>query len=110
MDVSDGLVQDLGHICRASGMAAEIDAAVVPLSEPACAANQLERCLTGGDDYELLIAVPLAREVALRQAASEVGIAVTRIGRFLVGAPRVTVRSADGTEMHLEKGGWSHFA
>jgi thiamine-monophosphate kinase len=110
MDVSDGLVQDLGHICRASGMPAEIDAAAIPLSAPARAANMLERCLTGGDDYELLMAIPPAREAALRQAASGVGIPVTRIGRFLAGAPRVTVRSADGTEMHLEKGGWSHFA
>jgi thiamine-monophosphate kinase len=110
MDISDGLVQDLGHICRASGVAAEIEAAAVPLSDPARAANQLERCLTGGDDYELLIAAPPAHETALRQAALEVGIPVTRIGRFRAGAPRVTVRSADGTEMRLEKGGWSHFA
>ena len=60
MDVSDGLVQDLGHLCRASNVAAEIDAALVPLSEPARAAGEewLATCLTGGDDYELLLAVP----------------------------------------------------
>lgn len=110
MDISDGLVQDLGHICRASGVAAEIDAAAVPLSDPARAADQVERCLTGGDDYELLMAIPPSREAALQQAASGVGIAVTRIGRFLAGAPRVTVRTADGVEMHLERGGWSHFS
>jgi thiamine-monophosphate kinase len=110
MDISDGLVQDLGHICRASGVAAEIDAAAVPLSEPARAANLLKHCLTGGDDYELLMAIPPAREAALQEAAAEAGIAVTRIGRFLAGAPRVTVRTADGAEMHLEKGGWSHFS
>jgi thiamine-monophosphate kinase len=109
MDVSDGLVQDLGHICRASGCGAEIDAASVPLSDAARDANQLERCLTGGDDYELLLAVPPAREAALRQAATETGIPVTRIGRFLAGAPRVTVRAADGAEMRLVRGGWSHF-
>ena len=110
MDVSDGLVQDLGHICRASGVAAEIDAADVPLSPPARAAGMLERCLTGGDDYELLLAVPPAREPALREQAAAAGIPVTRIGRFLAGAPRVTVRAADGSEMALPRGGWSHFA
>jgi thiamine-monophosphate kinase len=108
MDVSDGLVQDLGHICRASGVAAEIEAAAVPLSDAARAANQLERCITGGDDYELLIAVPPARERALQQVSAESGIPVTRIGRFRAGAPRVTVRTANG-EMHLQRGGWSHF-
>ena len=71
MDVSDGLVQDLGHLCRAGGLAAEIDAALVPLSDAARAAGPdwLPTCLTGGDDYELLLAVPPARETALREAA-----------------------------------------
>ncbi len=109
MDVSDGLVQDLGHICRASGIAAEIDATAVPLSAPARAAGMLERCLTGGDDYELLLAVPPEREPALLREAAAAGIPVTRIGRFLPGAPRVTVRAADGTKMPLQRGGWSHF-
>jgi thiamine-monophosphate kinase len=110
MDVSDGLVQDLGHICRASGVAAEIDADAVPLSPPARAAGMLERCLSGGDDYELLMAIPPGHEAALQQQAAASGIPVTRIGRFLAGAPRVTVRAADGSEMRLQRGGWSHFA
>jgi thiamine-monophosphate kinase len=110
MDVSDGLVQDLGHICRASNVAAEIDAASVPLSDAARTARLLERCLTGGDDYELLLAVPPAREAALREAAKASGIPVTRIGYFRAGAPRVTVRGPDGAEMRLARGGWSHFA
>jgi thiamine-monophosphate kinase len=109
MDVSDGLVQDLGHICRASNVAAEIDAAAVPLSDAARAANMLERCLTGGDDYELLLAVPPACESQLQQAAADSGIPVTRIGRFRAGPPHVTVRTADGGEMRLARGGWSHF-
>jgi thiamine-monophosphate kinase len=110
MDVSDGLVQDLGHICRAGGIAAEIDAALVPLSAPARSADLLERCLTGGDDYELVMAVPPAKAALLLREAAAVGIPVTRIGSFLAGAPHVTVRSADGTEMSLRRGGWSHFA
>ena len=67
MDVSDGLVQDLGHLCRAGGIAAEIEAGAVPLSAAARAAgpNWLPTCLTGGDDYELLLAVPPGREPRL---------------------------------------------
>lgn len=82
MDVSDGLVQDLGHICRASGVAAAIEAERVPLSEAARAAGPdwLETCLTSGDDYELLLAAPPEREGALRAEAARAGVPVTRIG------------------------------
>ncbi|MFL5283173.1 MAG: thiamine-phosphate kinase [Rhodopila sp.] len=111
MDVSDGLVQDLGHICAASGVAAEIRADAVPLSEAARAAGPawLETCLTGGDDYELLLAVRAAGRGALLAAAAQAGVAITRIGRFSSGPPEVVVRQADGTRLALVKGGWSHF-
>jgi thiamine-monophosphate kinase len=111
MDVSDGLVQDLGHICRTSNLAATIDAAAVPLSDAARRAgpDYLETCLTGGDDYELLLAVPPAREAALRHAALQAGMAVTRIGTFHSGAPGVMVRSPGGQPLALKRGGWSHF-
>jgi thiamine-monophosphate kinase len=110
MDVSDGLVQDIGHLCRAGGLAAEIDAAALPLSPLARAAGRLELCLTGGDDYELVLAVPPEHEGALVDAARAAGIPVTRIGHFRNGPPDVSVRGIDGAEMHLEKGGWSHFS
>jgi thiamine-monophosphate kinase len=111
MDVSDGLVQDLGHICRASHLSATIEAPLVPQSDQARAAGPewLETCLTGGDDYELLLAVPPNREAALRTAAAARGIPVTRIGAFHPGPPRVTVRTAIGEALALTKGGWSHF-
>jgi thiamine-monophosphate kinase len=111
MDVSDGLVQDLGHLCRASGLAAEVDAARVPLSAAARQAGpeHLAVCLTGGDDYELLLAVPSAQETALTAAAASAGTAVTRIGRFCAGHPKVTVRGPDGAALSLGSGGWSHF-
>lgn len=111
MDVSDGLIQDLGHLCRASGLGAVIEAALVPLSGQAHAAGPvwLETCLTGGDDYEVLMAVPPARETALRAAAAAIGVAVTRIGAFHSGPPRVMVRGPDGEPLALTKGGWSHF-
>jgi thiamine-monophosphate kinase len=111
MDVSDGLVQDLGHLCRAGGLAAEIETALVPLSAPARAAglDWLATCLTGGDDYELLLAVPPAHGPALQLAAQVVGMPVTHIGRFHRGAPRVMVRGPAGEEIRLDRPGWSHF-
>ena len=109
MDVSDGLVQDVGHLCRAGGLAAEIEADLVPLSPAARAAGpgHRERCLTGGDDYELAMAVPPERLPALRMAAGNVPI--TPIGRFVAGPAHVAVRGADGREVPLARGGWDHF-
>jgi thiamine-monophosphate kinase len=111
MDISDGLVQDLGHICRASELAAEIAADRVPLSDAARAAGPewLATCLTGGDDYELLLAVPPERSEALRAEAARVGVAVSRIGRFHPGPAEVVVRGASGEILALGPGGWSHF-
>jgi thiamine-monophosphate kinase len=111
MDVSDGLVQDLGHLCRAGGLTAEIEAGAVPLSDAARAAGPawVETCLTGGDDYELLLAVPAHRGVALVAEARRAGIEVTRIGGFRAGSPEVTIRQADGAPLELTKSGWSHF-
>jgi thiamine-monophosphate kinase len=102
MDISDGLVQDLGHICRASGVGAEIDATLVPLSDAARAAgpDRFPTCLTGGDDYELLLAVSPAREAALRQAALAAGMAVTH--RVFL---RESVRGPDGMPMALQQAG-----
>jgi thiamine-monophosphate kinase len=111
MDVSDGLVQDLGHICRASRIAAEIGAGLVPLSDAARAAGPelLATCLTGGDDYELLLGVPPDREAALLRSACSAGLTVTRIGDFRPGPPEVMVRGPNGKPMSLGTGGWSHF-
>ena len=66
MDVSDGLAGDLAKLCRVSGVAAEIEAARVPLSDAAQAAiaadpAMLETALTGGDDYEIVCTVPPAK-------------------------------------------------
>lgn len=108
MDVSDGLVQDTGHLCRGAGLSAVIEAGQVPLSGPARAAGRLELCLTGGDDYELLFAVPEAAEAALCAAAATRG-GLTRIGRFVSGPPQVRVLGPDGTPLALGRPGWSHF-
>lgn len=108
MDVSDGLVQDLGHICRASNVAAEIEAALLPVS-PA-GRDRLALCLTGGDDYELLMAIRPADAPELLAHAAALGVAVTRIGCFSSGPAEVLVRDPTGARMELGAGGWSHFA
>ena len=104
MDVSDGLFQDLGHICRASGVAATVEAARIPLSRQAAAAGPQwrETAWIGGDDYELLLAAPPGQ-------SPPGGVGVTRIGRFTAGEG-VTVIGSDGAALPLAGKGWSHFA
>lgn len=114
MDVSDGLVQDLGHLCRAAGCGAEIEAAAVPLSPAARALVEadparLVLALTGGDDYELLFAAPAGAEAEVERRAAAAGLPVARIGRFVEGPAEVTVRGPDGAPVALPRQGWSHF-
>ena len=101
-DVSDGLFQDLGHICRASGVAAVVEASRIPLSQQAAAAGEQwrETAWIGGDDYELLLAA---------RNEPPAGLAVTRIGRFEAGEG-VTVMGEAGAPLALGSRGWSHFA
>jgi thiamine-monophosphate kinase len=113
MDVSDGLVQDLGHLCRAAGCGAEISADAVPLSAAASAAlvgdaALLPLILTGGDDYELLFAAAPADADAVRAASIKAGVPVARLGRFVAGGG-VVVRDGSGAAITLPQGGWSHF-
>ena len=114
MDISDGLVQDCGHLCRAGGCGAEIEAASLPLSPAARAAlgadpGLLATLLGGGDDYELLFAAPAGAEAEVEARAARAGTPATRIGRFTAGPARVRVLDAAGTELPLPKAGWSHF-
>ncbi len=114
MDVSDGLVQDLGHLCRAAGCGAEISAPAVPLSQAARAlvgddSARLAAILTGGDDYELLFAAPAEQAAEVMARAAALGMAVARLGRFRAGPPEVTVLDAAGAPMAIGRGGWSHF-
>jgi thiamine-monophosphate kinase len=109
MDVSDGLVQDCGHLCRASEVAATIELGLVPLSAPAREAALPQLCITGGDDYELLLAVPPAKEESLLAESVRAGVAVTRIGSVAGGTPSVTVLDESGRAVPLRTKGWSHF-
>jgi len=109
IDVSDGLVQDVGHLCRAAGCGAVIEAALVPASAAARAAGPdwLEQRLTGGDDYELVLAAPAANEEALRAACGD--LPLTRIGQFTDRHTDVIVCDATGQRIGLSRSGWTHF-
>ena len=104
MDVSDGLFQDLGHICRASGVGAMVEVERIPLSAEAVAAGAAwrETAWVGGDDYELLLTAPHG------QTPPE-GVNATLIGRCVSGSG---VRAIDGsgTALAITDRGWSHFA
>lgn len=113
MDVSDGLAGDLAKMCRASGVSAEVDLALVPLSDAARAAivsepALLDRAVTGGDDYEILAAVPDAELPAFLAAADRAGLRATVIGGFVTGRERPVFRD-DGTERRYDVGSYSHF-
>jgi thiamine-monophosphate kinase len=108
IDVSDGLVQDLGHLCAASGVAADVLAEEVPRSPAyrravAGTPAPLAPALAGGEDYELLAAVPSARVGAARRAAARAGTPLTVIGRFRRGAG-VRLIGPDGRALPLPAG------
>jgi thiamine-monophosphate kinase len=109
IDISDGLVQDLGHICSASGVDAVISSNLVPASPEVAAFGNamLEARLTEGDDYELLLAVPPEKSAALIAACAT--LRITKIGRFKTGTGNVEVQDVAGKIMHFDKPGWSHF-
>ncbi len=115
LDVSDGLVADLGHLCEESGCAAVLEAARVPLSASARAVVgadpvRLALALTGGDDYELLFTAPEEARSALHVLAGETGVAITEIGRLAGGeAGTVSVIGAAGQPIDLPVRGWDHF-
>lgn len=113
IDISDGLLADLGHILKRSGVAAEVDFQRLP-AHPAVAARLSQplarRCLlAGGDDYELCFTAPPDRAEAVKAAARTAGVAVTRIGRIRAGQG-LTLLGADGVPMPIVERGYDHFA
>ncbi|QSX30943.1 thiamine-phosphate kinase [Shewanella cyperi] len=89
IDLSDGLVSDLGHILKASGVGANIEVENLPLSQALKDSVSLDRALayalTGGEDYELLFTVPEAQRGALEIALSHAGVKFVRIGQINAG-------------------------
>jgi thiamine-monophosphate kinase len=113
IDLSDGLSTDLAHLCRESGVAAEIEAALIPIHplasrrSAASLALAIERALHGGEDYELLFTAPPRRRFPQALA----GTPIHRIGTILPparGRPRLALLDADGKRRPLRNGGWEH--
>jgi thiamine-monophosphate kinase len=109
IDVSDGLLADLGHILDASGVGAEIEAARLPLSTEALGLPRaVEAALSGGDDYELLFTLPPAELERCLVRAAEANVPVTVIGS-ITAEKGLVVRDASGAPMPTETLGWQHF-
>jgi len=114
MDVSDGLAQDLGHLCKASGLGAIIHSGKVPLSAAARLALGLDQSLLasvlgGGDDYELLFTAPPSATQALVDQAARAGVGLAAIGSMVEGQG-VSVLDDAGQPVSLGSGGWRHFS
>ena len=113
IDVSDGLVADLGHLCAESGVAARVRADAVPLSGPARRALNADEAaiadlLTGGDDYELLFCAPPSARGDIDALGRRLDLPLTRIGVMERGQG-VTVVGTDGEPLALGRAGYTHF-
>lgn len=113
MDISDGLVADLGHLAKASDCGAVLRSAAVPLSAPgadlvAQEPSLLLDLITGGDDYEILFAVNPDKIDAIMALSRELDLSVTEIGSCTAGAG-IAIVDRDGEPIELIRQGYSHF-
>ena len=109
IDVSDGLLRDLGHICEESGVGAEISAGAIPLSPAAeetaleLGEEPLQAALHGGEDYELIL---VAEDDDAMRFQEELGVSV--IGEITEGEG-VKVLDPSGSPIEVDRSGWEHF-
>jgi thiamine-monophosphate kinase len=113
MDISDGLLGDLAHICAASSCGAVVEAHRLPVSPAASEILALEpdrlpELMTCGDDYELLFAVSPAKVTRVQALASESGTQISDIGHFVAGRG-VSVIDRVGAPIDVAIGGFTHF-
>lgn len=106
LDISDGLLADLGHLRRASGVGAALDADAIPLAEGLQEALGLsgarQAALSGGDDYELLVSIPPDHWDEAYSALASLGVPLTAIGQC-VDTPGVSGVMSESQD------GWQHF-
>jgi thiamine-monophosphate kinase len=113
IDISDGLVADLGHICERSKVAARVElerlpasTALQPLRGRAVGQSAL---LAGGDDYELCFTAPRSRREAIARIGRRLRVRLTRIGAIVRGRAAVTAVDAAGRALDLDRMGFDHF-
>ncbi len=112
IDLSDGLVGDLGHVLARSGVGATVDVDAIPRSEAVAALPRVlqHTCvLAGGDDYELLFTAPPAQDDAVRRAGAKAGVGVSPIGRIEAEAG-LRFADAEGRPVAFAERGFDHFA
>jgi thiamine-monophosphate kinase len=118
LDVSDGLLADLRHICEVSELAAVVEAPRVPLSTAVRAAlatnsERITTVLTGGDDYEILFTAPPAVLNELTELSKTLGVPITAIGRMesppIGKKAQITVLDESGEPLAFDRSGWTHF-
>ena len=114
MDVSDGLAGDLGKLCAASGVSAAVDVPSIPLSAPAASLLArgevpIEALVSGGDDYEILCAVPENQFDIFAKKAVSAGLRVASIGTIVAGASAPKFLDAHAREISLSRRSYSHF-
>lgn len=106
IDISDGLIQDLGHICQASDVAAEIYSHLLPVEDnffeigKKVITNPIELALCGGEDYELVFTAP---------SQTIEGLSTTCIGKIVSAPPSVKVKDEKGCELNIDKVGYQHW-
>jgi thiamine-monophosphate kinase len=114
MDVSDGLLGDLGKLCAQSKVSARIEAKALPLSAAArqalrCESALIEKVATGGDDYEILCAVPPEHVQEFRKAAEAAAVPLADIGEVTAGSEAPQLIAADGHALAFARPSFSHF-
>lgn len=113
IDVSDGLLADLGHVAQASAVGIQIRADALPaspaLSLQADAATRLQWQAAGGDDYELAFCVPASHFKAVAAECARQQVRVSHIGQVVVGQG-VQLLDAGGSPIRLARQGWEHFS
>lgn len=113
LDVSDGLLADLGHLGDVSKVRLVIEAAKIPMSSPVRALwgideDAVVRAATAGDDYELAFSAPPSARTAIMAAAKEAGVSVNEIGRVEAGSG-VDLYDGGGKKIVVSQGGYRHF-
>lgn len=115
IDISDGLIADLGHILEASNVGAEVQLAQLPLSvsyrehiKPYYK-NPYLLALAGGEDYELLFTAPAGSAEGIKKLADDLGTPITPIGEIVEAPAGVTLVGADGKRIPVEQRGHDHF-